>query len=181
MTYENGLRSLLPHTASDSTPFTRTTRNISRRPAIGSGKNIIPSRLTAVSKRLSSNGSESAEHCWNSTLVSPRRRASVSAVLTICATASVQVTEPAGATTSAIESEGSPAPPATSITFWPGPMPASAISARVSGANMVLIVGACFSQCGAVSRHSFKTSVSTVIGILFLTRGCGHARSRSQH
>src|SRR5207253_5776476 len=95
------------------------TRNISRKAAKGSGKNIIPSLQTTASNELFSNGRESAAHCSNATFVSSRRWASLSAAATISGATSVQVTEPVGPTVSAIVKEGSPAPPATSSTTSP--------------------------------------------------------------
>src|SRR5215212_9745535 len=93
----------------------------------------------------------------------PRRLASLSAASTISGTASVQVTEPVEPTMPAIVSDGSPAPPATSSTDCPSCIPACSTSARVSGANIMLIVAACFVQYFADSRHPFTTGFSLVI------------------
>src|SRR6266516_7904433 len=92
----------------------------------------------------------------------PRRFASLSAAATISATASVQVTVPVAPTLSAIVSEGSPGPPATSSTDCPSLMLASAMSASVSGANIDRIVARCLSQYGADSRHCRKVTLARV-------------------
>jgi ATP-dependent Lon protease len=75
-------------------------------------------------------------------------------------TASVHVTLPSAPTLSAIVSDGSPAPPATSSTVCPSLMPASLIKASVKGANIVRMVPRCFVQNGAVVRHSWRVLLS---------------------
>src|SRR5205085_8463011 len=92
-------------------------------------------------------------------------------------TASVHMTEPDGPTTSAIVSEGSPGPPATSSTDWPARMPASSMSARVKGANITRMVGACFSQYGADSRHMRMLSLCILYELTVSTLHIGSTGS----
>src|SRR5229473_287367 len=161
-TCKNGLSSLFSHTASATAPPGFVTRNISRRAADGSGKNITPSRLIRTSNELSPNGRASAIQWRKLTFVMPRRCASRSAASTISATASVHITEPVGPTFSAIVKEGSPGPPATSSTDRPFTMPASSISASVTGSNILRRVALYFSQNGADSVHSCKTLSASI-------------------
>ena len=82
------------------------------------------------------------------------------------ATGSVQVTQVEGPHTSAMRSDGSPVPAATSSADCPGPRAASSIKASERGSNIARITAACLSQYGADSLHAFRQALSCSFGLL---------------
>src|SRR5712691_1234343 len=120
-TWKNGLNSIRCQTARARRPPGTSTRSISRSEAIGSAKNMTPSLQTTASKRPVRNGSAPAAHRAKVTLRKLRRPASRFATAIMSATGSVQVTAGEGPHTSAMRSDGSPVPAATSSADFPGP------------------------------------------------------------
>src|SRR5437016_11540452 len=127
---------------------------------------MAPSLQTTALKQPVRNGSAPAAHRAKVTLRKLCRLASRFATAIMSATGSVQMTELEGPHTSAMRSDGSPVPAATSSADFPGPRAASSINASERGANIARITEACLSQYGADSLHALRLAISCSLALL---------------